>query len=187
MVIVILGVDGAGKSTLIKSIMNSFSDSNISIKHFHFMPKVYNAQSESQVKAEIQRSSYATWLQHLKVVYLVIKFLVLERLNLGTDTVVYDRHILDILIDSSRYRLEYRVVRHYRRIIEWLARYDRLIVVVGDTKEIYTRNRENSYELLVDLMGKYVIVANRYNAYIYDGTKNLETELKLALNYLEKG
>ena len=61
MVIVILGVDGAGKSTLIKSIMNSFSDSNISIKHFHFMPIVYNAQSESRVKAEIQRSSYATW------------------------------------------------------------------------------------------------------------------------------
>lgn len=161
--IVLLGIDGSGKSTLIKNIENKFERGNV--LYFRKFSKFHNFSNSSNGKQSIpfQKKDYGRFLSLVKILYLTFKyakqyiFFIYPRL-LKTNLVLNDRYYQDVLINPSRYR-----IGHFHTLLRYIFKYfpnpDIIFFLKVDKKILLKRKKElNNYQVKknIKLINKYI-------------------------------
>ncbi len=154
MIIVILGPDGSGKSTIMHRIANFAYQREYSIHHYHMRPRVrkeghVGAGNEALTipKDPHQRKPYGAILSMAKAVYIVGEilggyFFVIRRLRCRDHCLVlFDRYYYDLEVDPLRYR--YTGPVWFLRFLERLVpKPDVCILLVAPAEVLYQRKPE---------------------------------------------
>ncbi len=105
-IVVVLGADGAGKSTLIQTIVHRLTEAGRSVALFHFRP---SATPRPPVTNPYLKHPHPLIVGILKMVWWLTQYnawaLATTLRRDGPDFVLFDRSILDVMFDPRRYRL----------------------------------------------------------------------------------
>ncbi|SRR6266550_2624375 len=105
-IVVVLGADGAGKSTLIRAVVQQLTDSGRSVGLIHFRPW---ARPSSPVSNPYTKQPHLLLVGIVKMVWWLTQYnawALSTALRRDTpDLVLFDRSILDVMFDPRRYRL----------------------------------------------------------------------------------
>jgi len=161
-VIVFLGPDGAGKSTLISKVCAPLRQES-QVQEYYFAPgflKRYRPKAARTVTTAPHEGR-----QYSQIVALAKVLLFLYEFRLGTrserkkhDALVFDRYIHDLLVDPFRYRLG--ASRWWMRLLLKLApQPDLAVIVTADAAEIQQRKSEVPFEETVRQVAAYRALA----------------------------
>jgi thymidylate kinase len=112
MMVVVMGPDGCGKSTIIQGMIRELSSKFSKVQYYHLYPPIKGQSLEplQEVAQEPHgKAAYNLVLSILKLMYLVFLYqcgyLIRYSAIYGRDTlVIFDRYYHDILIDPLRFR-----------------------------------------------------------------------------------
>ena len=152
-----IGVDGSGKTTQIKQLLQSnlllfFTATNI----YHLYHK-QTGQKNKKIKP--YQKSYGRLLSLLKIFYLFsryLKFYYIDILLLKTKStlVINDRSHYDVLIDPKR-----EAICHFYNILNFLFKFlpkpDLIFFINSPSKNILDRSKELSKEILIRNIRNY--------------------------------
>lgn len=178
--IVLLGVDGAGKSTIIKELRNTLESGGTSVFVTHFRLKLKSAKNrESLGGRPIFAKPWPHLIGYLKIIYFILlELVVLVRLRNNTDLLIYDRNLSDCLIDGSRYRIRVDgAVLNLVRFREYLFPKTKRFILIGDALEISKRKKELTREETENAILKYKGYGNFFKSTYLDTTKNSPQEI----------
>ncbi|MDB2572113.1 hypothetical protein N9X81_00130 [Schleiferiaceae bacterium] len=166
----ISGFDGCGKSTLINPLNALFSDLGISDKDIpdHFLSaripaphKLFHkvrVETEKEYTQPYSKGQTNIFMSVIRLTYylfafLVDRLLILTRMRYNT-IVIYDRHIIDFLVDLSRFRI--RSIPLYSSIFKRInGRRDIRLVVLADPRLSVERKNELSLKKAEELYVSY--------------------------------
>jgi thymidylate kinase len=181
--VVFLGIDGSGKSTLIKNIEKEFERGNV--LYFKKFSKFHNFNNISTDKQSIpfQKKDYGRFLSLIKILYLAFKyakhyiFFIYPSL-LKTYLVLNDRYYQDILINPSRYRIGYfHTLLKY--IFKCFPNPDIIFLLKVDKKILIKRKKElNNYQVKKNI--------NFINKFIKENNQIISIDANLNKNALLK-
>lgn len=154
--IIILGPDGAGKTTLIKNLMEKYkSFSNNSYAHLY--PKL----SENKGVVSMYpygKKTYSKLISIVKIFYMIFKnnfFYLISFLKKKEKSIIWcDRYIYDVCADPKRFRvlpspLNYELIKRFAII-------PNLIFIINPcVDEIIERSKELSIQELTELNESY--------------------------------
>lgn len=157
----ILGVDGVGKSTIIKSIVNKLEGNSkniikIHLKYDFFKKKKNNHQNPHKKK---KRSIFFSFL---KVTYWIFGYYLKKNIHgyKNSTIIIWDRYIFDIFVDQLRYRLN--LPKNIINIISFLTPIpDHTFIIIDDPLKIYKRKQELSLKDLKYYNRKYINLKKR--------------------------
>tara|TARA_B110000114_G_C15072685_1_gene390369 strand:- start:1083 stop:2072 length:990 start_codon:yes stop_codon:yes gene_type:complete len=182
--VVFIGVDGSGKSTVIEDLLLKFSIERklFNISNYHFRPKIIKGSFSSKVNIEKSIDSphlskeLNIFKSHLKILFIVLNYLlflpVLHLKKFFGHIIIFDRYYTDIFFDTKRYRLNTKSLLLGRIFQFIIPKPDKMFFILGDEKRIYERKKE------VDLH-EIIETHKRYNIYI---EKNLKISVKILNN-----
>jgi thymidylate kinase len=162
--IVILGADGAGKSTVISKVVAYLGERNIQVNYQHWRPTIQKKQvTEGQVVTDPHalppRGCVASWARVI-ILLVIWWYSFLHDIKISRkigELVIFDRFYGDLLVDPRRYR--YGGGAWYARMIfKMMPQPDLVILLAADAEVLYQRKPE------VELGELHKIVA-RYRAY----------------------
>lgn len=111
-IIAVLGVDGAGKSTLISNLNQFFKSINIKSKSYHFSPSfIGNNINDLPVINPYLRNERSSFFSILKLIYIVLKYNLFLYIYYhfflrDIKVLIFDRYFYDIAVDKLRYRVK---------------------------------------------------------------------------------
>ena len=168
LLVVLLGPDGCGKSTINRCLLEDNSRAFRSVAQFHWrpglLPKLSSAPGNTSVQndtavAPPTRSHYTGTVSLLRYMYYWLDFvlgywLVFYPKMAQTTLVVVERYAIDNLVNPERYGFA---------VAPWLMRFtsrfvpspDLIIQLGGDAEEIYQRKKELNVQEIETLIGKY--------------------------------
>lgn len=151
-IVVFLGVDGSGKSTLINSIVKKNRDK---FKKIHFNPDYFRKKKEQIINPHLKKKRGRIF-SLLKIIYWVINNQIFRILNYNSNKIYFfDRYIYDVIIDPLRYRfsLPNKLIK---LIIKFIIRPDLIILLTGNPNKIYSRKKELKLSDMIRLNKKYI-------------------------------
>jgi thymidylate kinase len=173
--VVILGPDGAGKSTLIERLETSLLGAFRRTARFHLMPRLFRRKGNSgpvtDPHSKPPRSLLASLLKlgYYLLDYTLGYWLKVRPALVKSTLVLFDRYYDDLLVDPKRYRYG-----GPRGLAGWLRRFvprpDLWLVLDVPEKELLRRKQEVSLEELRRQREAYCRLATALpNAIILDG------------------
>ncbi|MDA8629726.1 hypothetical protein N9M15_05875 [Bacteroidia bacterium] len=173
--IVFLGVDGAGKSTIIKELKRKIEARGESVVVTHFRLKLFmkNNHKTSSGRPEFAEP-WPVLIGYLKILYFVfIELLISQKIKRGTDYLIYDRNLTDCLVDGSRYRIQshkglYRLLRFREMFFSKTKRF----ILIGDPQQISNRKKELTLEETNTAILNYQNYVDLFDAQYLDTTRN---------------
>lgn len=150
MIVIFLGPDGAGKSTILEGVKGGLTQSRrgwIS-KYFApgFLPRYRPRAGVGVTTNPHEGRQYPAIVVLAKVLLMLFEFTMgVSRLRKRTDIVLFDRFIHDLLVDPVRYRMG-RVRWWMRALLKLAPRPDLLIVITAPAHVIHSRKQEVSFE-----------------------------------------
>jgi len=106
-VIAFMGVDGSGKSTLIKQLNKHLKKKYTKIKNLHLRPYFFLTDTRTVIKdphGQKMRSKFISLLIIFNWLF-VYRIFFFINLKLKNHLIIFDRYAHDLLIDKIRYRL----------------------------------------------------------------------------------
>lgn len=186
MIVVFLGPDGAGKSTILDGLKGGLTQAHLPwvAKYFApgFLPRYRQCTSGGVTTAPHAGRQYPALVVLAKVLLMLFEFTMgIAQLRKGSDIVLFDRFIHDLLVDPVRYRMGR--VRWWMRALLWLApRPDLLIVVTAPARVIHTRKQEVPFEETARQDVAYRVLAERFSrAIVIENTGAPEAAIEAAL------
>jgi thymidylate kinase len=173
-IVVFLGPDGAGKSTVIDLVQAQLKSHDTDFVYRYFAPgflKRYRPKGDGAVTRNPHEGrQYSPALIIAKLSLMLFEFRMgLPRLRRSHQLVLFDRYIHDILVDPRRYRME-RLRWWMRLMLKAAPTPDLLIVVSAPADVIQTRKQEVppeetvrqiiAYEALAQTLPNTVIIHN---------------------------
>ena len=159
--ICILGVDGSGKSTIIRGIGDYLKANEKDFFYVHLYPKFSNIEddtvSESNPPAlPVQYAKYNKFFSILKFSWVVLithRFVISQRMFKNKHYVLFDRYLYDFLISPERCAMS--DLGALSRIFSYLIpKCDKTIVLWGDPEKIHIRKPELSILQIDDIQKK---------------------------------
>lgn len=160
-VVCFLGPDGAGKSTQLEFLSNSFFGKKASVIYlFPGFFKRYRPTGEVKVNSNPHgRSLYSPFYSAVKLCvftaeYILGYFFIIRPQLVQGKNVIFDRYSQDLMVDRVRYRLDLpeRVMVFFLALI---PRPDITFILSGDPRVIYERKKEVSLEETARQIEKY--------------------------------
>lgn len=151
-IIVFLGVDGSGKSTLINIIYKRHKSK---FNKIHFVPDYFRNKKNILEKNPHSKKKRGKIFSFLKLIYWIINIKFSEFFQIFSNkNYIYDRNLSDVLIDPVRYKfnLSNNILSFF---INSIKQPDLYVYVTGNIKKIYNRKKETSYINLIKLDKKY--------------------------------
>lgn len=171
--VVFLGPDGAGKSTIIGLVEARLRQQALDVRRYYFAPGFfprYRQQGEMKVTtAPHAGRQYGQTLSAAKVALLLCEFVLgVREVRRQRHIALFDRYILDLLVDPVRYRLG--SVRWWMRAALSLApKPDLLIIVSAPSHVVQARKQEVPVEETERQLAAYSSIAKQYkNAIVVD-------------------
>jgi len=177
----LLGVDGAGKSALAKSLRWSLRDSTAAVQTARFRPHILydrkGAEGESPTGSNPHQQKPANWfVSSIKMLVWTLEIVLAKYvLPKPTATVrVFDRYYHDITIDPRRYALTPPSLV-LKCLLTIVPEPDLWVVLHGPPDILQRRKSEMSVEKTAALERAYVGFAHRHsNAILIDATLPLD-------------
>lgn len=149
--LVVLGVDGSGKSTLIRDLTNELRHKGLKIKNCYVFPgffKRYQVTDASITNPTPHGEPPRGFIQSCFYQILWSSEFILGAISerykrYQGQHIIYDRFVYDLIIDPARYRLSNTFII---RLTAKLFKNDIVIVVGGDDIIIYERKKETSLQ-----------------------------------------
>ena len=181
-IIVFLGVDGSGKSTIIKSLVKN----NKNFETIHLVPRLFLNKYNKVIKPH-NKKKRGKLFSFLKMIYWILSYYLFEIVNINKDkTFLFDRHIYDVIVDPLRYRFSLSK-KLTLKIISLTRKPDIIILMTGDPKKIYLRKKEVKLNDLTILNNRYINFIKQFeNKIILNSLGNLKTNEKKILNIFKK-
>lgn len=166
--IVFIGVDGSGKSTIIEDITSNYSRKRklLNIIRYHFRPKVIKGSflSEKEIQKAIKSPHSSVTLNTLKsfmkVLFIVLNYMLfLPTLYLNIflgRVIIFDRFYTDLFFDQKRYRLNKKGTSLAKLLNFIIPKPDRFFFIMGRDEVIYERKKEITLNEISKIQNKYI-------------------------------
>lgn len=166
MIIIFLGPDGAGKSTILEGVKGGLTQARRPwiARYFApgFLPR-YRSRVGGAVTTDPHAGrQYSPPVVLVKVLLMLFEFTMgVSQLRKQSNIVLFDRFIHDLLVDPVRYRMGR--VRWWMRALLMLApRPDLLIIVTAPASLIHSRKQEVPFEETERQNAAYLMLAERF-------------------------
>ena len=176
--LVVLGVDGSGKSTLISDLTNELRHKGLKVKNCYVFPgffKRYRVTDASVTNTtphgEPPRGFFQScFYQILWTSEFILGAISEQYRRYQGQHIIYDRFIYDLIIDPARYRLSNTLII---RLTAKLFKNEIVIVVGGDDKIICDRKKEISLQETVAQQKRLKeFIRNRPRSFFIDTVAN---------------
>lgn len=165
--IAILGVDGSGKSTIAKVILQQLSSTLRGPVKFYYLFRGVFPRYRTSLNSSTNRNPHSTRQRSLFLQFLKLFYMSLE---LTADTIfttlfpqpwsVFDRYSYDLYLDRVRYGLSLLPVNMLKRIIDTVSVQPLfLFVLYGEADILYSRKKEISIHTLEQLLNNYTQIS----------------------------
>jgi thymidylate kinase len=182
-IVVFLGVDGAGKSTLINSIVKK---NRYKFKKIHFNPDYFKKKNKQIINPHLKKKRGKIF-SCLKIMYWIINYQIFKIINYNSKKIFFfDRYIYDIIIDPLRYRFSLSN-KLTKLIIKFIIKPDLIILLTGNPNKIYSRKKELKLKNMVRLNNKYMKFIKEFDQkIILNCFDKIDFNKNKVLNYLKK-
>lgn len=167
-IVVFLGPDGAGKSTVLELVAAGLAERGVPCVTRYFAPGFLRRyRPRGQAKPTIAPHAgrqYGALRSFLKVTLLMFEFCVgIARARRSGQVQLFDRFLHDVLVDPVRYRLG-RVRWWMRGLLRFAPEPDLAVVLVAPCDVIRARKQEVPVEETSRQIDAYSRVADRFRA-----------------------
>ena len=165
--VVFLGPDGAGKSTILELVVAGLEAKGEEPKTFYFAPGYMKRYRPSTLKTVTTdphgRPAYGPLLIFFKILLMLVEFnLGVRKLRSEFDLILFDRFFQDVLIDPKRYRMGY--VRWWMgEMLRLAPQPDLAIILTAPATVIQSRKQEVSLEETERQLGAYRDSAKKFH------------------------
>ena len=187
-VIAFMGVDGSGKSTLIKHLNKSLKKNYKKIKNLHLRPyffltdkSIVNKNPHDQKPVRTQFVSFI-----MIIVWLIIYYIFfLINLNKKNQLIIFDRYVHDLLIDKVRYRFNLPI-KFTQYVLNLFPKPHLWIILKAPIKLIEKRKKEMPTDELRRQMSEYLtILKKKKNLLILDTKNNIPKNILLIVKKMK--
>ena len=186
-VISFMGVDGSGKSTLIKQIKKKFKN-KIKIKYLHLRPYIFLTDKRTVIKEpHIQKKKASKLFSFSKlliwlVIYRLFFFYNLKKKN---QIIIFDRYVHDILIDPVRYRFNLST-NTIKKLIKFFPNPNLWIILKVKPSVAYNRKKEISLKETKRQCIKYLKFAKiKKNSIVINTNKNIKQSTTMIIKEIK--
>lgn len=158
LVISFMGVDGSGKSTLIKKLNERLKKSSLKIKNLHLRPYFFLTDTSTvNSNPHDQKPPSSQLISLIKILkwFFIYHIFFIMNLNKKNQLIIFDRYAHDLLIDKIRYR--FNLPKKLTKLILNLFPKPHLwIVLKAPIKVIEKRKKELPTKELKRQMNEYI-------------------------------
>ena len=188
LVVAFMGVDGSGKSTIIKNLKSLLDKKYDNIIINHLKPNLFGSNRlilSNYPHSKPLRSSLFSLLKiiHWLIIYKIFFFMLSKE---KTNLILFDRYANDVMIDKRRYRynLSSKITE---KILNYFPQPDMWVVLNAELNILRQRKKEVSIEELKRQTYEYMnFYKSKKNALLLDTTKSLDLNLKTIINEIIK-
>jgi thymidylate kinase len=182
-IVIFLGVDGSGKSTLINSILKK---DRKKFNKIHFVPDYFRKNNKQNINPhkQIKRGKIFSLL---KILYWLVNYQIFKILNYNSKKIyIFDRYIYDVLIDPLRYRFSLSKII-ITKIVKFAIKPDLIVLLTGDPKKIYFRKKEIKLNDTIKLNDRYIKFVQKFDVKIILNCLNkIDSNRDKILNHIKK-
>ena len=188
MIIAFMGVDGSGKSTIIKNLKSLLDKKYDNIIINHLKPNLFGSNrliQSNHPHSKPLRSSLFSLLKiiHWLIIYKIFFFMLSKE---KTNLILFDRYANDLLIDKKRYRYNLSP-RITEKILNYFPQPDMWVVLDAELNILRQRKKEVSIKELKRQAYEYMnFYKSKKNALLLDTTKSLDLNLKTIISAINK-
>ena len=163
MILAVLGVDGSGKTTLIKKLSSKIRTNKKKIKYIHFRPYLFFVDKRTSVKNPHKKEPFD--LKIFSIFKLLIWFISYRifflKKNLSKyEFVIIDRYIYDVVLDVKRYNLKLSL-NIVKKILNFIPKPNLWIILDAPISVLQNRKDELKISELLILKKKYINFAKK--------------------------
>ena len=185
--IVLLGVDGAGKTTIAEELKNRSTVAYRKIEHYHSRARVL--KDISQIKSDgfpVDVTNPHGNKRRVGMIVSIIKFgyyfldfmignIIITKAKIKSSLVIVERYYYDYLIDKVRYNLNLSDT-FLRFFLKFIKKPDVIYVLTGDSQKLYERKREITVEEIDEQKRKFAEVFEKNHKVIFIDTTALSID-----------
>ena len=186
LIMVMLGPDGAGKSTVSEAVITQAYRAYRRTMHIHWRPGLFpqlNRLSRNMTPSDFtqphQPLRYGTFLSMIRFTYYAIDFVVGYHLKLyiakvRSTLLIIDRYYYDVLVDATRYG--FKLPRWLPRVLmRFIPKPDIVVYLHNSPEKLYARKQELAIEELTRQVSEFQdLLPKLPNAHKVETNKPLE-------------
>ena len=194
MVISFMGVDGSGKSTLIKLLRKKLKNKFKKIRYIHLRPYII-LLDKSTVQSNPHEFKF-TWpmpINLVRVFYwlIIYKFFFYFFANKKNQIIFFDRYVYDLIIDPIRYKFNLPI-QISRLFLKYFPEPDMYIFLNAPIKTLLKRKKELSIKELKRQIKSYRNILKHKKNVIFINSEKPKNKIifyllkKIRITYLKK-
>ena len=182
LVISFMGVDGSGKSTLIKKLNERLKKSSLKIKNLHLRPYFFLTDTSTvNSNPHDQKPPSSQLISLIKILkwFFIYHIFFIMNLNKKNQLIIFDRYAHDLLIDRIRYRHSLSL-KLTRKILDYFPEPDLWVFLKAPINILEKRKRELPRKELKSQGKKYIEFAKtRNNVLLLNTRKSINSNVSL--------
>jgi thymidylate kinase len=188
LVIAFMGVDGSGKSTLIKELNKKLNKNYKKVKNLHLRPYLFLTDRRTVISnphsQKTPKSKIISFLQILIWLF-IYRFFFLINLNKKNQLIIFDRYAHDLLFDKTRYRFNLSN-KLTQCILNFFPKPDLWIILKAPINLIEKRKKELKTKELKRQMKMYIKFSKKKkNIILLDTSSSIKKNISLIIKEMK--